>query len=226
MSRLEKMQAKARAKLERLAEIRELEAADVTPEIRSEMQTLMDDLDVLRTDIEAEIRAEAHAESFATSTEVPAGRSVPVNEDETRSQITIKDKPIYTSRFPFGEQIRDIVLLGMPNSGPDVQKECRGRLEQVVNREEQRAAGTGGHVEAIGPDGGWLLQGETSIDLMTKGFNNSEILKRCAKRTLTASSKITIIGIDESSRATGSRGGGVRVYTTKELDAMTQSKTK
>jgi HK97 family phage major capsid protein len=71
-----------------------------------------------------------------------------------------------------------------------------------------------------------LLQGETSIDLMTKGFNNSEVLRRCAKRTLTTSSKIEIIGIDETSRATGSRGGGVRVYTTAELDAMTQSKTK
>ena len=227
MTRLEKLQAKARSKLERLAEIREMEAADVTEEIRTEMKGLMDDLDTLKVDIEAETRAQAHADAFGASADASAGRSVPPeNEERSGHRFEIKDQPIYRSMFPFGEQIRDIVLLGLPNTSPEARKECRGRLEQVVNREEQRAAGTGGHVEAIGSDGGWLLQGETSIDLMTKGFNNSEVLKRCAKRTLTNSSKIEIIGIDESSRATGSRGGGVRVYTTAELDAMTQSKTK
>lgn len=140
--------------------------------------------------------------------------------------ISAPDAPIYRSAFPFGEQVVDIVRSTHPGSTPQIRQAAVSRLEQVANREEQRAAGTGGHVEAIGPDGGWLLQSETSIDLMGKGFANSEILKRCAKRTLTTANKIEIITVKETSRVDGSRGGGVRVYTTAELDAMTQSKTQ
>ncbi len=61
---------------------------------------------------------------------------------------------------------------------------------------------------------------------MTNGFNNSEILPRTAKRTLTATQYVKIIGIDETSRVDGSRGGGIRVYTNKELGEYTASKTK
>jgi HK97 family phage major capsid protein len=93
-------------------------------------------------------------------------------------------------------------------------------------RKENRAAGSGGFTTGTPSEGGFFLQGETSVDLMTTGFNNSEVLSRCSPRTLSDSTQfLEIIGIDETSRATGSRGGGVRVYTTGELATMTQSKT-
>ena len=96
----------------------------------------------------------------------------------------------------------------------------------ALAEKEGRAAATGGFTVGVPTDGGIFLQGETVVDLMTNGFNNSEILPRTAKRTLTATQFVEIFGIDEKSRKTGSRGGGIRVYTNKELGEFTASKSQ
>jgi HK97 family phage major capsid protein len=124
-----------------------------------------------------------------------------------------------------------------PDARPTEKSESRSRLEQNQKRnqiileaqakKENRAAGTGGFTVGVPSDGGFFLQGETAVDLMTNGFNNSEVLSRCQARTINPGTQyVEIIGIDETSRVNGSRGGGVRVYTVAELDALTQSKTK
>jgi HK97 family phage major capsid protein len=132
----------------------------------------------------------------------------------------------------------DIAVTTQPSAhGQRSASEARSRLEQTENRnrsmlenranKENRAAGTGGFTTDVPSDGGFFLQGETSVDLMTTGFNNSEVLSRCDARTVSDGTQfLDIIGIDETSRVNGSRGGGVTVYTAAELDAFTQSKTK
>lgn len=147
--------------------------------------------------------------------------------------IEVEDAPIYRSMFPLGEQMRDIVAAGNPNGDSDTRVEARERLAQVEKRAllfhgitnvEDRAAGSG-HVESVGADGGFLLQGEVAQDLFTKGFNNNAILSRTSNRTISGQS-LEIVGVKENSRADGSRGGGVRVYTDKELGSMSGSKTQ
>jgi HK97 family phage major capsid protein len=94
-------------------------------------------------------------------------------------------------------------------------------------RSENRAAGTGGLNIATPSDGGFFLQAETSADLTAAGFNNSEILSRCDSRTLKPGTQTAnIVLTDEQSRATGSRHGGIRIYTAAELDEITESKVK
>lgn len=157
---------------------------------------------------------------------------------ESVGAITAEDQPIYrgSAASMLGAQLLDIRTMSAPGRFSDSEvRESRGRLEKCQNRhikkmeeraKEERAAGTGGFTIGVPSDGGFFLQGETVIDLMTNGFNNSEILPKAAKRTLTASQFVEVYGIDETSRANGSRSGGIRVYTTAELDALTQSKTK
>jgi len=150
------------------------------------------------------------------------------------------DQPIYrgSAACQLGQQLTDIRTLSAP-AGKVKRSEidaAQRRIEQTEKRHitkmeeaairENRAAATGGFTIATPSDGRYFLQGETVVDLMTAGFNNSEVLPRCAKRTLTATQFVEIYGIDETSRADGSRGGGVRVYTTAELDSLTVSKTK
>jgi len=141
----------------------------------------------------------------------------------------VQDQKIYRGNAPLGAQMVDIATMSKREGGA-AEQEARGRFDSMIKREkviaEKRAAGTGGHVEAVGEDGGFLLQGETSIDLITNGFNNSAILSRAANRDIGMSQFVELVGIDETSRVNGSRGGGVRVYTDKELALMTQSKTK
>lgn len=167
--------------------------------------------------------------------------AAPKNDIETegRSAATAADAPIYrgTNASALGQQLLDIATIRRPDARQSDLDGARSRLEQTQRRnqslleaqarKENRAAGTGGFSVGVPSDGGFFLQGETAIDLMTNGFNNSEVLSRCQARTLNAGTQyVEIIGIDETSRVNGSRSGGVAVYTTAELDSFTQSKTK
>jgi len=159
---------------------------------------------------------------------IEARSNTPINGEPPTGQISIEDQPIYRGNAALGRQMIDIAILTTPNS--DGYAEARSRFDSMVKREkslaEKRAAGTGGMVMATGQDGGLLLQGETSMDMLKNGFNNSEVLSRAANRDLGNSQFVELVGLDETSRADGSRGGGVRVYSDKELALMTQSKTK
>jgi HK97 family phage major capsid protein len=158
--------------------------------------------------------------------------------EDPNAQITIPDAPIYrgSPASMLGQQLLDIRTMEKPGSTTKEISEARSRLEQTEKRnaikldeqakKENRAAGSGGFTVGVPSEGGFFLQGETAVDLMTTGFNNSEVLSRCDSRTMSPGTQfLEIIGIDETSRANGSRGGGVRVYTEPELDTFTQSKT-
>jgi HK97 family phage major capsid protein len=166
--------------------------------------------------------------------------STAVTIEDPNAQINMPDQPIYrgSEASALGQQLLDIRTMSRPDMHDSkIVSGARSRLEETEKRnqimlenqakKENRAAATGGVTVAVPSDGGFFLQGETSIDLMTAGFNNSEVLSRCASRTLGAGTQfVEIIGIDEESRADGSRGGGIRVYTTAELAEFTASKTK
>ncbi len=147
---------------------------------------------------------------------------------ESRSRVSVEDAPIYAGPNPLGRLMQDIATLS--RGGNPGMEEARSRFDRMVKREktlaEQRAAGTGGHVQGVASDGGFLVDGSSSLNLYTNGFNNSAILARTSQRDIGADQFVEMIGIDETSRETGSRGGGVRVYTTAELEQLTQSKTK
>jgi len=159
---------------------------------------------------------------------------------EGSAPITAPDAPVYrgSPATQLGMQLSDIRTLSKTDSfSPAEVRAARSRMEQTQKRneekrqekakKEERAAATGGHTVAVSSDGGLFLQGETAVDLVTNGFNNSEIIPRTSGRTLDAGTQfVKIYGIDETSRVTGSRGGGVRVYTNKELGEFTASKTK
>lgn len=154
-------------------------------------------------------------------------------DTEARAAATSPDQPIYrgSSAAMLGQQLMDVRTMNRPDARPSEIASARSRLEQSQRRSavlsENRAAGTGGFTVGVPSDGGFFLQGETAVDLVTNGFNNSEVLSRCQSRTLNAGTQyLEIIGIDETSRVDGSRGGGVRVYTAAELDSFTQSKSK
>lgn len=200
-----------------LKDFSEKPTEEKTPELRSEASEKLARAEELEKMIAEQERIdEIQARNFETvNAQVPSGAS------GSTGKIEVPDQPIYRSKFPLGEQLKDIHTMQTNGSGAS---EARGRWESMVKREEIRAAGTG-MVEAVGQDGGLLLQGETSVDLMTKGFNNSQVLRRTSSRT-TMSQFVDIIEVDEDSMVEGSRQGGIRVYTDKELALLTSSKTK
>jgi HK97 family phage major capsid protein len=244
MNELERLQKLFRDAMAKLKVIRAIKPEDLTDENRTERDSILTEIDTITKDIDAEKRA----------IEIET-RDNPDDDDLDFGTNTIEDQPIYrgTQAAAFGQQMADVAAVTDPNGirGLPV-KEAKSRLEQNTKRaitliekrqgqpvskgfeersmkplfsEEARAAGTG-QIQGVGSEGGFLLQSETSIDLMTSGFNNSEVLKRCSKRTLTGSESLEIVGLDETNRADGSRGGGVRVYSDAELSQITSSMTK
>ena len=246
MTELERLQKLFRDLMAKLKVIRAIKPEDLTDDNRTERDSIITELDTVTKDVDAEKKA---LELVARDTPDPD------DTDPDMGGITIEDQPVYrgTQASAFGQQMADVAAVTDPNGirGLDV-KESRTRLEENTKRaltliekrqgkpasrdfveksmkpifsEEDRAAGSG-MIQGVGSEGGFLLQSETSIDLMTSGFNNSEVLKRCNRRTLTGSESLEIVGLDEVNRADGSRGGGVRVYNDAELSQITASSTK
>jgi len=217
---MEKLLKELRALMEKIKEYKGLDSEGRTPERRSQNQADMARI----AEIEADIADLKKIEELEQRMNTPE-REIPETEFRTAEVV---DQPIYRGATALGQQMVDIAAMAQP--GSTNYRDASARFESMVKREkdlaEKRAAGTGGMVMAVGADGGLLLQGETSMDMIKNGFGNSAVLSRAANRDLGNSQFVDLIGIDETSRADGSRGGGVRVYTDKELALMTQSKTK
>ena len=91
--------------------------------------------------------------------------------------------------------------------------------------EQQRVAtGLGKDTDA---EGGFLVGEETSSEIFGRAYNNSELASMCDRTTLGQGvGVLKINAIDETSRADGSRHGGVQAYWEGEGDAATATKPK
>lgn len=90
---------------------------------------------------------------------------------------------------------------------------------------EGRAAALGLGLDA-GEIGGFLVPPQFSSEIFRVAFEMGAILSRVTRSTLVGTDTIEIPGVDETSRATGSRMGGVRGYWIDEGAAPTASKPK
>lgn len=91
-------------------------------------------------------------------------------------------------------------------------------------RENRAATGLN---EAISSDGGFVVQSDFANELLQRVYTTGALASRVRRVPISANSNgLKINVIDESSRATGSRFGGVRAYWMAEADAYTASKPK
>ncbi len=244
MNEFQKRMKAAFEKMEAIRKKAEAEKRAMTHEEITERSNLKAEIDSIEAEWNSFKEEEELRSRLFGSNDSENRGAVTISNDAT---ITIPDTPIYrgSPATQLGMQLMDIRTVTRPdNFQPAETRAAQSRLEQSQKRYiekmttkaasegrstgigESRAAATGGFTVAVPEEGGFFLQGETVVDLMTNGFNNSEILPRTAKRTLTATQFVEIFGIDEQSRKDGSRGGGIRVYTNKELGEFTASKTK
>ena len=91
------------------------------------------------------------------------------------------------------------------------------RLAQV----EKRAAVTpAGASEAVPSEGGFLVAPEFSRDLFKRAYNTGQILKRCFEMPMKGGNTLKFPAISETSRASGSRMGGVQTFWEKEGETL------
>jgi len=111
----------------------------------------------------------------------------------------------------FGEQLQAIMRAGMPGGQTD----------------QRLFAAASGLNETTPSDGGFLVQQDFSPALLQGAYDASRVAPRVNRIPISpASNGLKLPGIDESSRANGSRWGGVQSYWAGEADEATASKPK
>jgi HK97 family phage major capsid protein len=115
----------------------------------------------------------------------------------------------------FGEQINAIVAAGMPHGVR------LGGIEGGVVDPRLYGSATGGSA-SVGADGGFLIRKDYSAELFKEAFEVGQLTSRCDTTPIGATSDgLEVVYIDETSRATGSRWGGVQVYRAAEAETVT-----
>jgi HK97 family phage major capsid protein len=113
-----------------------------------------------------------------------------------------------------GDQLMAIIASGLPGVAPD-------RRLMAINA---AATGSGG---AVPSDGGFLLQPEFTGDVLRRVYELGMVASRVRRRPIGPDSDgMKINAVDETSRVTGSRYGGIQMYWADEGDTVTPSKPK
>ena len=88
-------------------------------------------------------------------------------------------------------------------------------------------AAASGLNETVQSDGGFLVQTDFVDGLMQDLIKSSVLAPKCRPQQISGNANsMKINGVDETSRATGSRQGGIQAYWADEADEKTKSKPK
>tara|TARA_R110000824_G_scaffold18676_5_gene73599 strand:- start:11886 stop:13256 length:1371 start_codon:yes stop_codon:yes gene_type:complete len=154
---------------------------------------------------------------------VAATAPAQTRENEDVEVRVVKDRAVERGFGSIGEQLQAIANASHPESRfENIDKRLFWLQERGGNPEnETRQSGAS---EAVASDGGYLVQKDFNDAILERTYSIGEIASRVTRQAIgpTANGlKFNII--DESSRANGSRWGGVRAYWTAEAGALTAS---
>lgn len=195
--------------------------------------------------VAAEERAAANKAALAAiqpiTTRATQSQSVFAGSDAQTAQVVIKSevmsidqvRRIPAEQKPFvltkanggfrslGEQLQAIANAGI-NGETSASVDPRLYWGQVIPQMAITGGGT-----SVPSDGGYLVQKDIMTDLSRNIFNGGELLKAMDTVEIGPNSDgLKINVVDETSRATGSRWGGVQVYWGAEADSASSKKPK
>ena len=182
-----------------LCEKANTEKRSPTDEERTKFDTLMAESDTLKADIERQEKLEER-EGWA--------KAVPNPEHRPRHGVRAQESDEVPS---FGVMLQAAARRGG----------FRGYIDPEA---ETRATGMN---EAIGSQGGFLLEPTYVAGILQKTYEANPFLSLLRRQQIGPNSNSLIMrAVDESSRAAGSRHGGVRCYWLDEAAAKTATKPK
>lgn len=179
-------------------------ATDTGRAMTAEEQTQFDALEVeivgLEKSIDAEERLEARNKILGTAVNVPI-------------YAEPKDHNQKKWKAGFGEFLKSVQNAATPGS--------------IVDSRLYNINAASGMNEAVPSEGGFLVDVDFLPGLLQKTYDNSILASRINSIPISASKNgIKINGIDETSRANGSRYGGVQAFWSSEAQTITGTKPK
>lgn len=165
--------------------------------------------------IEAERRSRARTEPAIAVDEVALAAQAAGSQDESPT-------PFKT----LGEQLKYVAMAAIGKAEGRPAPTHPGLL--AINEwQANRVRAATGASELVGADGGFLVQTDLQTGLLGDVFTAAQLAPRTTTREVGPGfNGIKFNVIDETSRATGSRYGGVRVYWTAEGGQKTASRPK
>jgi len=208
---LEKLRAEAQEILKKMDQRKANHLAagtEPSADERAEVRTMIDRYEEIEDIIKTEERAAALSDRTA---EIQA----PVTQETTEETETRRaEAREVDNRFgSLGEMLIAVARAEMPGA--------------MVDRRLVEARAVTGLGEGVPSDGGFLVGTDMSQELLSNAFDTGLLSSRARRITVSSgSNSIKINGIDETSRAAGSRWGGIVAYWTAEAGEKTASKPK
>jgi len=177
--------------------------ADRTPDQVTRLSAIDTEIDALMAAAQGIATDLVRAERFAADEMATA---LPIIE---RVHDRAEDKPV-----AMGEFLQGLAYAQMPGKADLIQPHVRAALHA--------ASGASSGVTA---DGGVLVRNEWNTSLLNKAQEASQLLSKCDQLPVGEGfDGIEAPYVNETSRATGSRWGGVQVYRAAEAAAVTSAK--
>ena len=186
----------------------EAENKEPTSEERGKAHDMLNRIDDLKANIELEERIQGTSETLAKprrEATKPDVQTTSLSEDQQRKK----------DRFmSFGEQLQAVIRASHPS-------------HRMVDPRLRETRAVSGMSETVQSDGGFLVQEDFATELIKNTFETGKLASRVRRVSLSGNANsIKINGVDESSRADGSRMGGIRMYWEEEAALKTKSKPK
>jgi HK97 family phage major capsid protein len=155
-------------------------------------------------DLSAKITREERLYRHETDQDIPAERPTRDSLDASEQRANRGEAKRFAS---FGEQMRAVMMAGRDPRNVDSRLDTRA---------------ISGMNEGVPADGGFLVQTDFSTELLKRTYETGQVASRCRKIPISgAANSLKINGVNETSRADGSRWGGVKVYWTAEAGDKT-----
>ena len=215
--KLEKLYARSQAVQASLDEIETAVEANedgaFTPEQRTQFAALVAESKQIREDIDLVTEREMARVAEWTDNR---DRSVPVVLADG-AVITSAENPNGPFKT-FGHQLQAIYNVGVDPNSPDAVE----ALDQL-----RRVAAASGMSAGQAADGGFLIQTDYTTRMLDKATTEAQLVGMCDEIPMSANADgISAPYIEETSRVTGSRWGGVQVYWKAEAATVAASKPK
>ena len=174
-------------------EARSIEERDeLTDEDKTEIEGLLDGADEVRRDIEREERLSS---------------SQDWGKEKVTPEIRVRDRGEDKPWSGFGEFLGAVVRSALPGNSPD---------PRLI---ETRQLGLN---EGVPSEGGFLVQTDHVAELLKRTYETGALTGRVRRIPVSANANgLTINAVAETSRATGSRWGGIQAYWLQEAGTKT-----
>ena len=205
----------------------ENEGRTMTEEEQKQYDSDFSELEGVLSQIKRADRLAEIAGDLSEPATTPVGPEASLAPDQTRDdhvEVRMgKDRENERGFENIGEQLQAIAHASHPESRfESVDKRLHFLQERGGNPEnEKRASGAS---EAVASDGGYLVQKDFNDTILEKVYQTGQIASRVTRQAIGPTANgLTYNMVDESSRANGSRFGGLRAYWTAEAAALTAS---